>query len=75
MQPKTIWTKFYRVPVIDRRRTAERAFTHIEDDLTVPMPNKDTLEAYVLYIGFDPMGRRRNRKRRPRRSASRRSNG
>ena len=23
------------------------SFTHIEDDLTVPMPNKDELEAYV----------------------------
>jgi hypothetical protein len=30
-------------------------FTHIEDDLTVPMPDKGTLEAYVVYIGFDPL--------------------
>ena len=56
MQPKTIWTKFYRVPVVIGEGQPSISFTHIEDDLTVPMPNKDTLEAYVLYIGFDPMG-------------------
>ena len=56
VQPKTIWTKFYRVPVVIGEGQPSISFTHIEDDLTVPMPGKDTLEAYVLYIGFDPMG-------------------
>ena len=56
VQPKTIWTKFYRVPVVIGEGQPSISFTHIEDDLTVPMPGKDSLEAYVLYIGFDPMG-------------------
>lgn len=56
IQPKTIWTKFYRVPVIVGEDQSSVAFTHIEEDLTIPMPTKDQLEAYVLYIGFDPMG-------------------
>ena len=55
IQPKTIWTKFYRVPVTIGEGQPSVSFTHIEDDLTVPMPGKDTLDAYVLYIGFDPM--------------------
>jgi hypothetical protein len=55
VQPKTIWTKFYRVPVAIGEGQPSISFTHIEDDLTVPMPSKDSLEAYVLYIGFDPM--------------------
>lgn len=56
VQPKTVWTKFYRVPVVIGEGQPSISFTHIEDDLTVPMPSKDTLEAYVLYVGFDPMG-------------------
>jgi hypothetical protein len=55
IQPKTVWTKFYRVPVTVPDGQPSVSFTHIEDDLTVPMPGKDTLEAYVLYVGFDPM--------------------
>jgi hypothetical protein len=56
VQPKTIWTKFYHVPVTIGEGQPSVLFTHIEDDLTVPMPDKGTLEAYVIYIGFDPMG-------------------
>ena len=69
IQPKTIWTKFYAVPVMVGEGQASVSFTHIEDDLTVPMPNKDTLEAYVLYIGFDPMGLSQRPKPAPARSA------
>jgi hypothetical protein len=56
VQPKTVWTRFYNVPVTIGDGQPSTSFTHIEDDLTVPMPNKDVLEAYVLYVGFDPMG-------------------
>ena len=56
IQPKTIWTKFYAVPVIIGEGQPSVSFTHIEDDLTVPMPDKNTLDAYVIYIGFDPLG-------------------
>ena len=56
VQPKTIWTRFYKVPVVIADGQPSVTFTHIEDDLTVPMPSRTSLEAYVLYIGFDPMG-------------------
>jgi len=56
VQPKTVWTKFYKVPVLIGEGQPSVSFTHIEDDLTVPMPGKNTLEAYVIYIGFDPLG-------------------
>lgn len=56
VRPKTVWTKFYKVPVIVGEGQPNVSFTHIEDDLTVPMPDKNTLDAYVLYIGFDPLG-------------------
>jgi len=56
VQPKTVWTRFYKVPVTIAEGQPNVAFTHIEDDLTVPMPSQDVLESYVIYIGFDPMG-------------------
>ncbi len=67
IQPKTLWTKFYRVPVTITEGQPSVAFTHIEEDMTVPMPGKDQLEAYVLYVGFDPMGLQQ--RPRPRRAA------
>jgi hypothetical protein len=56
IQPKTVWTRFYRVPVTIAEGQPNVSFTHIEEDITIPMPGKDQLEAYVLYVGFDPMG-------------------
>jgi hypothetical protein len=56
IQPKTVWTRFYKVPVVIADGQPSVSFTHIEDDLTVPMPDKAKLDAYIIYIGFDPLG-------------------
>ena len=53
--PKTIWTRFYNVPVVIPDGQSHVNFTHIEEDLTVPKPSADVLSAYVIYIGFDPL--------------------
>ena len=34
------------------------SFTHVEDDLKVPMPPGAEIETYVVYVGFDPLGAR-----------------
>jgi hypothetical protein len=65
VQPKTVWTKFYQVPVMIGEGQPSVSFTHIEDDLTVPMPSKDTLESYIVYIGFDPLSASRQQKKAP----------
>ena len=65
VQPKTIWTKFYKVPVVIADGQPSVAFTHIEDDLTVPMPSKTSLDAYILYIGFDPLSAAERPKKAP----------
>jgi hypothetical protein len=54
MQPRTIWTKFYRVPVTIPPGQTNVSFVHIEEDLTVPVPSAADLESYIIYIGFDP---------------------
>ena len=56
MQPKTITTKLQRVPVTIGEGQPHVAFTHIEENLSVPMPAGAAFDNYVIYIGFDPLG-------------------
>jgi hypothetical protein len=55
VQPKTIVTKFRRVPV-SLNTTSSTTFTDIEDDLSFPMPSVAVLQRYVVYVGFDEAG-------------------
>ena len=56
IEPKTIWTKFYAVPVSVPPGSTNVPFTHVQEDIAVPMPKSSELDAYVIYIGFDPNG-------------------
>ena len=57
VQPKTIATKFRRVPVtLDSVNST--TFTDVEEDLNFPMPPLVDLQRYVVYIGFDEAGDR-----------------
>lgn len=63
--PKTVWTKFYRVPVTVPPGQTNVPFVHIEEDMTVPLPKPDDLSAYVVYVGFDPQGAKEKPARKP----------
>jgi hypothetical protein len=52
-EPKTVWTKLYRVPVTVPPGQTNVAFTYVEPDLTIPRPKAEDLESYVVYVGFD----------------------
>jgi len=54
LEPKTIWTKFYMVPVVVPPGQPNVLFTHVEEDLSFPNPPGSDLDAYVVYVGFDP---------------------
>jgi hypothetical protein len=54
--PKSIWTKFYPVPVAITPGQSGVPFTHVEDDLTFALPPDKDISAYVIYVGFDPQG-------------------
>ncbi len=57
-EPKTIWTKFYKVPVIIPEASSNVVFTHVEQDMTFPYPAKASeFDAYIIYVGFDPLGK------------------
>jgi len=56
VEPRTIWTKLFPIPVTVSSSQLNVPFTHIEEELTVPIPSPSELAAYVVYIGFDPDG-------------------
>ena len=56
LEPRTIWTKLYLVPVTIPPGAPNALFVHIEEDMTAPLPPAVELEAYVIYVGFDPEG-------------------
>lgn len=61
-EPKTVWTKLYRVPVTIPEGQSNVPFLHIEEDLTFPLPTALELEAYIIYVGFDPLGLKEQRR-------------
>jgi len=52
---KTIVTKLILIPVAVRSADDNPSFTHVEDNVTFPMPSSSELDNYVVYIGFDPL--------------------
>jgi hypothetical protein len=62
VEPKTIWTKLYHVPVVFPPGQPNVVFTHVEEDMTVPKPPAAELDAYVIYVGYDPEGAAQEKK-------------
>jgi hypothetical protein len=54
--PQTIWTKFYAVPVDIPPGQTNVPFTHVDQEVSFPMPPPAELQRYVVYVGFDPLG-------------------
>lgn len=55
-EPKTIISKLSRVAVTIPPEQGNVPFVHVEEALSVPLPPQTELDAYVIYIGFDPQG-------------------
>lgn len=53
VEPKTVWTKFYKVPAAVQPGETSTLFSYVEEGLSFPTPTRDELSAYVIYIGFD----------------------
>ncbi len=71
-EPKTVYTKLHTVPVTIAEGQPHVTFTHIEEEMAVPMPSPGVFQRYVVYVGFDPLGAQERRpparKRTPRQS-------
>jgi hypothetical protein len=70
-EPKTIVTKLYRFPVTIAPGASNVPFTHVEEDLAFPLPNRRDIQAYVVYVGFDQLALRPQPSRRTKARASR----
>lgn len=62
-EPKTVVSKFYKVAVTIPDGQPNVAFTHVDDDVAFPLPPDNDLAAYVVYVGFDPIGDRQPAKK------------
>jgi hypothetical protein len=64
--PRTIATKLERVSVTMPPDDPNVAFTHVVEGLEFPLPRGNQIDAYVIYIGFDPVGAQEiDRKKQP----------
>jgi hypothetical protein len=71
VEPKTVATKFRRVPVSMAAGELNVTFSDVEEDLTFPIPSQSEIDAYVVYVGFDEAGDRNNQRAAPKKAAPR----
>jgi hypothetical protein len=62
MEPRPVYSKLYQIPVDVSDVSAGTLFTHVEEEMTVPMPSLAEFDNYVIYIGFDPLGAAQEKK-------------
>jgi hypothetical protein len=58
VDPKTIATKFRRVPIVVGPGETNVSFSDVEEDLSFTIPSVADLDAYIVYVGFDEVGDR-----------------
>ncbi|AXK81627.1 hypothetical protein DW352_14535 [Pseudolabrys taiwanensis] len=73
LTPKPIVSKFAREQVTISSAVDRVTFTHIDNDLTFPLPQPlGLIDSFVVYVGFDPLGAkpepRRPARRKPKQS-------
>jgi hypothetical protein len=56
IEPKSIWSKLYNIPVSVPPGQPNVPFTYVVEDLAIPLPPSSELDRYVIYVGFDPQG-------------------
>ncbi len=64
INPKTIVSKFARVQVTVASAVDRVPFTHIDSEISFPLPQPlADIDAYAVYVGFDPMGAQQEKKK------------
>jgi hypothetical protein len=72
-EPKTVVSKFSKIQVAIPEGRSNVLFSHVDHDIAFPMPPGLDIEAYVVYVGFDPIGgKQQPAKKPPAKSAPRR---
>jgi hypothetical protein len=64
--PQTIVSKLGRESVVVNEAIDRVTFAHVESDITFPLPTPPgDIDRYVVYVGFDPLGARPEKKKPP----------
>ncbi len=65
--PRTIVSKLARVPVTINSSVDRVLFTHVDSEITFPLPQPlGLIDAYIVYVGFDPVSQPERRRPAPR---------
>ena len=64
-EPKTVVSKLSKVPVMIAEGQHNALFTYVDKDIAFPMPPGLDIEAYVVYVGFDPIGEKQQPGKKP----------
>ena len=66
VNPKAVTSKFGRETVAMNNSIDRVVFTHIESDIAFPLPQPlGLIDAYVIYVGFDPISAQPEKKKPP----------
>jgi hypothetical protein len=66
VNPKTILSKFGKETVVINSAIDRVSFVHIDTDITFPLPQPiGNIDAYVVYVGFDPLAGQPEKKKPP----------
>lgn len=71
-EPKTVVSKFTKFPVAIPDGQQNVIFTHVDNDIAFPMPPGLEIEAYVVYVGFDPLAEKQQPAKKPQAKPARR---
>jgi hypothetical protein len=64
VNPKTIASKFAHIEVGISSAVDRVPFTHIDPEVSFPIPARAAdIDAYVVYVGFDPVGAQQEKKK------------
>ena len=64
--PKTITTRLQRINVSIPTGEGNVLFTHVEEDVSFPMPPGGEIDSYIVFVGFDPLAPKEPARRQPR---------
>jgi hypothetical protein len=64
-EPKTVVSKFSKIQIAIPEGRSNVLFNHVDSDIAFPMPPGLDIEAYVVYVGFDPAGDKQQPAKKP----------
>jgi hypothetical protein len=66
VSPKTIMSRFASVDVVVASAVDRVPFVHVDPEISFPLPQPiSNIDAYVVYVGFDPAGAQQERRKKP----------